>query len=92
MPKRDGGDLARILLEKADGDEAAFQALLAHAQVPDAILGFHAQQAVEKRIKAVLAAGGIGYPFTHDIGDLARRVEEVARLELPVDRPEENER
>lgn len=34
------------------------------------MLGFHAQQAVEKSIKAVLAAKGIEIPYTHDLGFL----------------------
>jgi HEPN domain-containing protein len=36
--------------------------------VSDAIVGFHAQQAVEKALKAVLAERGATYPFTHDVG------------------------
>lgn len=42
----------------------------------DTLVGFHAQQAVEKLIKAVLADREIHYPFTHDIAlliDLAVR-------------------
>ena len=85
MPRRDLRDLAEVLLTKADGDEAALEALISQAQVPDGVLGFHAQQAVEKRLKAVLAASEIVYPFTHDIADLARRVREDAGLDLPVD-------
>ena len=33
-------------------------------------LGFHAQQAVEKALKAVLSAREIDYPFTHDLAFL----------------------
>ncbi|MHB1469618.1 MAG: HEPN domain-containing protein [Solirubrobacteraceae bacterium] len=36
----------------------------------DAIVGFHAQQAVEKSMKAVLASGGIEFPYTHDLDGL----------------------
>ena len=35
--------------------------------VTDAIVGFHAQQAVEKALKAVLAARGVDFPFDHDL-------------------------
>jgi HEPN domain-containing protein len=38
--------------------------------VTDAIVGMLAQQGVEKSIKAVLAARGVDFPFTHDIGGL----------------------
>jgi len=33
----------------------------------DEIFGFHAQQAVEKTLKAWLALSGVEYPRTHDI-------------------------
>lgn len=45
--------------------------------VTDAIVGFHAQQAVEKSIKAVLAARNVDFPFIHDIGGLAELCDEV---------------
>jgi HEPN domain-containing protein len=35
-------------------------------------LCFHAQQAVEKAIKAVLTSRGIAFPRTHNIGELLR--------------------
>ena len=34
------------------------------------IVGFHAQQAVEKSIKALLIHAGIRFPFTHDLTEL----------------------
>ena len=54
-------------------------------------LCFHAQQAAEKAIKAVLIAGGVAPPKVHDIGrlldlvasrgiDVPESVEEAARL------------
>jgi hypothetical protein len=52
LPKRDGRDLARVLANKAAGDEAALDGLWQDSDVPDQVLGFHAQQAVEKRIKS----------------------------------------
>lgn len=45
------------------------------AGVTDAIVGFHAQHAVEKAIKAVLAANGETFPFTHDLEGLIERCE-----------------
>lgn len=34
---------------------------------PDEIFGFHAQQAVEKALKAWLAVLGVQFPKTHDL-------------------------
>ncbi len=75
MPPRDGRDLARALLERARGDEALVRKVLGDATIPDAIVGFHAQQAVEKALKAVLAAHAIRFPRTHDLGFLISLVE-----------------
>jgi HEPN domain-containing protein len=44
-------------------------------------VGLHAQQTVEKALKAVLIQRGIDYPFTHDLGLLIERCE-VAGLRL----------
>jgi hypothetical protein len=45
---------------------------------------FHAQQAVEKALKAVLAARGVEFPFIHDISGLAKLCRE-AGAPLPGD-------
>jgi HEPN domain-containing protein len=66
-----GHDLAEQLLHKAADDEAAVRAMLPLESVADTIVGFHAQQAVEKSLKAVLAAREVEFPFIHDIGGLA---------------------
>ncbi len=58
---------ADTLLERADGDLAAVRALEAVDTVPDEVVGFHAQQAAEKLLKAVLAGHGIAYPRTHSL-------------------------
>lgn len=76
MSRPDPLDDARLLIRKAAEDEAAVRALIGSAEVADTVIGFHAQQAVEKLIKAVLAEKRVRYPFTHDIAllvDLARR-------------------
>jgi HEPN domain-containing protein len=41
-------------------------------------LCFHAQQAVEKSLKAVLLSKGIQFPYTHDIARLITLVSEAA--------------
>jgi hypothetical protein len=57
---------SQILLIKAAEDETAL-----HADGnPDSILGFHAQQAVEKLIKALLSQLGVPFELTHDLGRL----------------------
>ena len=72
-----GRDLADQLLRRASDDEAAARAMLPIKSVTDAIVGFHAQQAVEKSLKAVLAVHGEDSPFIHDIDGLADLCEEA---------------
>ena len=43
---------------------------------------FHAQQAVEKYIKALLTELAIGFPRVHDIGDLLERVPDAVRPQI----------
>jgi hypothetical protein len=45
------------------------------ADIAEAIVGFHAQQAVEKALKAVLAAREIEYAKTHALGYLIGLIE-----------------
>lgn len=57
---------AQILLIKASEDEAAL-----HADGnPDTVLGFHAQQAVEKLIKALLSQLAVPFELTHNLASL----------------------
>ena len=58
------GDLARRLLGAAREDELAAISVLRVEGISDAIVGFHAHQAVEKAIKAVLSAKGAEFPFS----------------------------
>jgi HEPN domain-containing protein len=67
---RSGDDLARLLMEKAAGDEKILFRLIDDDDIPGDGLGFHAQQAVEKMIKAVLAHNEISYDRTHNIAYL----------------------
>ncbi|HEY3865650.1 MAG TPA: HEPN domain-containing protein [Solirubrobacteraceae bacterium] len=76
------GDLARRLLGAAREDELAARSVLRVAGIADPIVGFHTQQAVEKAIKAVLAARGTEFPFTHDLKQL-RDFAEKSGIELP---------
>ncbi|MBI4578796.1 MAG: HEPN domain-containing protein [Planctomycetes bacterium] len=63
---------AAVLLRKAREDDYACRALSGDKQASPWIIGFHAQQAVEKSIKAVLALHRVGYPHVHDIEALLK--------------------
>jgi HEPN domain-containing protein len=76
------GDQARVLLRKAGADEAVIRKIGADTEIADEIVGFHAQQAVEKAIKAVLSANGIRYRFTHNLRYL-RQLSQESGIELP---------
>ena len=62
-PKAEGAVLAR----KAAGDAKAVEVLASDREISDEIIGFHAQQAVEKWPKAVLGAREIEFQYTHDL-------------------------
>jgi len=67
---RSGDELAQVLMEKAAGDEKILIRLIDDDDIPDDGLGFHAQQAVEKMMKAVLAHNDVTYERTHNIAYL----------------------
>jgi len=75
MARRDSEDLARALLAGAAGDETLIRKVLEDLEIPDPIIGFHAQQAVEKAIKAVLAIRAVSFPKTHALGHLLELLE-----------------
>ena len=60
-------DRPEVLLRKARQDELALEKLLDDCDIEDDLLGFHAQQAAEKMLKALLAARGVDYPKTHNL-------------------------
>jgi hypothetical protein len=82
LPSPDARELALLLVRKAEGDEGLLDRLLGDPDVSDEILGFHAEQAVEKRLKAVLALHEVGYERTHSIGYLTSLLEHHG-IELP---------
>jgi HEPN domain-containing protein len=63
-------DQAQLLQRKAAQDLAVLRKLINDPTINTETLGFHAQQAAEKLIKALLALGGHEYPRTHDLGVL----------------------
>lgn len=64
--------LVRQWLAKAAEDLVAARHLLGldDEECPFAAVAFHAQQCVEKCLKALLTARGIDFPKIHDIGEL----------------------
>jgi len=63
-------DLAAALLQKARDDAHVVRTLAADPKAADWVIGFHAQQAVEKSLKAVLTSAGIRTGRTHDLNHL----------------------
>jgi len=75
-------DFARTLLGKAREDLDALGALHERGGIADAILGFHAQQAVEKALTPLLVDQGWELRRTHDIQFLLEQAATVG-IELP---------
>jgi HEPN domain-containing protein len=64
-------DEAQRFLQLADDDAAAFRGLLKLPEVKFRLACFHAQQSVEKLLKAVMIFHGMEYQRTHDLHSLA---------------------
>jgi HEPN domain-containing protein len=75
-------DLANRLLAAAVNDELMAKSVLPVPGVTDAGVGMLAQQAVEKAIKAALAAKETEFPFVHDLEKL-REFAKESGIELP---------
>jgi HEPN domain-containing protein len=73
-PKHEVRDLAGRFSRKALSDEIALDKLADDPDVPDDLIGFHAQQALEKLLKAALAHVGVAPPRIHDLGELIARL------------------
>lgn len=75
--------VAALLLRSAAIDVAACKVLNAAPGMFDTVIGFHAQQACEKCLKAVLVAAGIEFPRSHDLLRLMELLAEKG-IGLPV--------
>jgi HEPN domain-containing protein len=75
-------EYARGLLARAHDDFFVVRRLATDADAPGWVLGFHAEQAVEKALKAVLSSNGIDYPRTHNLVMLAELLRQ-AQHDLP---------
>lgn len=62
--------LAESLLTAAERDRQAFAKLAEDLALHDSLCGFHAQQAVEKALKAALAHERVVFRRTHDFAEL----------------------
>lgn len=78
-------ELAALLARKATEDAVALRELAPNTEIADSILGFHAQQAIEKWLKAILAHHEVDFEYTHDLRHLIALVE--AHGEFPFDTP-----
>ena len=70
---------AEKLLLKAAEDETSIHI----DELPDGPFGFHAQQAVEKLIKALLSQLSVAFDYTHNISKLAQQLDDIGE-KLPV--------
>jgi HEPN domain-containing protein len=68
---------ARRLLRIADRDYQTFKILRNHPEAELAPTCFHAQQAVEKALKAVLTVKQIDFRRTHDLEELANLLDDI---------------
>jgi HEPN domain-containing protein len=61
---------ALMMLMLAREDLTILEEMMKSARIRDRGFGFHAQQAVEKALKAWLAFLGVDFPKTHDLEEL----------------------
>ena len=80
-------DEAERFLRLARRDEAAFHALLTSSTVDFAVACFHAQQAVEKTLKAVMFLHKLEFRRTHDLEELAGTLTD-AGINIPLQEEE----
>jgi HEPN domain-containing protein len=81
-PSPEQVEYAGVLLRRAEGDLQVCRKLADDTDIDDSIIGFHAQQAVEKALKVALVLADAELPLSHDLGFLMRRVRE-AGIEPP---------
>lgn len=75
----------QALIEAAQRDRLTFQILLRDPNSPLETTLFHAQQALEKGLKALLVRAGIMFPRTHDLLEL-RDLAAANGIDVPVAR------
>ncbi|MGD8719271.1 MAG: HEPN domain-containing protein [Candidatus Zixiibacteriota bacterium] len=70
MPPNGQRKFVDTLMRKARADYGVLLKLGVERDEYDLVFGFHAQQAIEKALKAVIAASGSEFPLTHNISAL----------------------
>lgn len=73
---------AQAWLRKAHSDLRSIEILMADANPPLDSVCFHAQQTVEKALKALLTAVAMPFPKTHDLARLAQLLPSKPDLQL----------
>jgi len=73
LPEPEPSEIAAVLARKAAVDAKVMRKLAEDEEIADEAIGFHAQQAVEKCLKAVIASRGEDFAYTHDIRYLLGR-------------------
>ena len=84
LPDRELDEVSEVLARKAEGDAKAVRVFASNLEISDDIVGFHAQQAVEKWLKSVIAGRGEDFEYTHDLHRLVM-LATGEEGELPVD-------
>jgi len=82
LSRLEGRDLAKVLARKAEGDAKVARKLAPDPDIDDEAVGFHAQQSVEKWLKAVMALHDLKEARIHDLGRLLEILVE-AGIDLP---------
>lgn len=67
MPTPEQIEVAKGLVRLAQIELDTAESLAPNPEIDDRPVGFHAQQTVEKAIKAALTLEGIDFPKTHDL-------------------------
>jgi HEPN domain-containing protein len=84
MPAREQAlSVVRGWVQKAESDlKTALLVFRAAEEGPTEAIAFHAQQCVEKYLKALLCWEGIDFPKTHDVGQLILHLPPTTRPKL----------
>ena len=85
MPREDACIHALAWLHKAKSDLRNIELVLPAADCPLDTVAFHAQQAAEKSIKALLGFLGIQPPHLHDLEELVAALPENHRTAIAFD-------
>jgi HEPN domain-containing protein len=72
----EGRARAQVFARKAETDAKALRRLASDPEIDDEPVGFHAQQAIEKWLKAVLVFNGVRFKWRHDLGRLVELLAE----------------